>query len=424
MTKMIDLRSQLVNTPLLMTQEQAESFAALDPDSFMIEDHSLSEGDGMNFFVAGPNESRIYRIVDGVAVIPVQGALMHRLNWSGWGITGYGYIRSAFDMALADPEVKGIAFDVKSGGGDVNGAFELAEHIRKNRDVKPSMAVLDTFAYSAAYLLGSAAGSMSVPQTGGAGSIGVVTMHTDYSKAMNDAGVKITFIHAGKHKVDGNPYAALPDTVRDRIQTRVDHSYSMFVDAVSEQRGLSTEEVKATEAQTFSAQEALDLGLVDVIASPEEALASFVAALNGRNEKEDIAMSTSDNAQAASQATEGAITQAQLDVAVQTAKTEERERFASVLACDDFHGREALATKMLGETEMSAEQIIGMLALTPAEKAEVETTEDQGSSTNAFEDAMSSTENPEVGASAAASGEPSDEDLANQILADAGFITE
>ena len=413
--KKIDLTSRLINTPLLMTQDHAESFACFAPDSFQIEDYSTEPSlfDGMASFLLGATEYKPYRMDGDVAVIPVAGSLIHKMNWSGWGMTGYGYIRGAFDTALQDPDVKGIVFDVNSGGGEVNGAFELAEHIFDNRSLKPSMAIMDSHSYSAAYLIGSAAGSMSVPRTGGAGSIGVVTMHTDYSKYMADAGVEITFIHAGKHKVDGNPYEGLSDDVKNRIQARIDDSYGLFVDAVAKHRGLSTQVVKDTEAQTFGANEALDLGLVDVVASPDAAMASFAAELNGTQKRKETIMATSQESQAAQTAAKdneaNMITKENLVEAETKGRTEERTRYSEVMSSEHYEGRETLANAMLAESDLSASQINQMLS--KAQKVEVVPVADAAVGANAFADAMGGSNNPEVGSGADDSASENSDDV-------------
>lgn len=421
-TKTIDLRKHLLNKPLLMCQESAEAFAALAPESFLVEDGSV-EADAMMFDIAFDSENRRkpYKMVGSVAVIPITGTLMHRMNWSGYGVTGYPFIKTVFDMALQDKDVQGIVFDVNSGGGQVDGAFELAEHIFNQRSVKPSMAVVDAHAYSAAYLLASAAGQMTVPKTGGAGSIGVVTMHADMSKILDKMGVKITFIHAGKHKVDGNPYQELPKAVFNRIQARIDSSYSIFVDAVAKYRGLSTEAVRATEAQVFSADEALGLGLVDAVASPSEALMAFVAELNG-DSQEKTAMATSNNAateagqQAADAGGEGkTYTQAEMDAAVaagtEAGRKAEHERISAVVNGEHFKGRENLAKKMLGNANLSADEINEMLAESPL--VESAATAKGG---NAFEEAMDSTGNPNVGADNAEPAGGGDEEGGSRML--------
>lgn len=396
MSKQIDLRSRLLNTPLMMSQEHAESLAALAPESFMIDAAPENADEVMFDFAFGQSKSKPYRMNGSVAVIPITGTLLHRFNWAYSFATGYDYVRAVFDMALMDDDVEGVVFDVHSGGGQVDGAFELADHIFENRGVKPSKAIINSHAYSAAYLVGSAAGQMSVPKTGGAGSIGVVTMHTDMSKFLDNVGVKFTFIHAGKHKVDGNPYEALPDSVRARFQSKIDESYGMFVDAVARYRGLDVGVVRGTEAATLSAKEAVDLKLVDAVASPDEAMTAFVASLNGETQ-ENTVMATQEKAgqQAANAEGENKFTQADLDNAKNEGVTEgrsmERERFSAVLASDNFAGREGLAKKMLNNPSLSADEINEMLgeaqAVVPA-KAE---------GANAFEAAMEGSDNPDVG---------------------------
>jgi signal peptide peptidase SppA len=398
MNRQIDLRSRLLNTPLMMSQEYAESFAAMAPESFMIEGEPDNADEMMFDFSFGQSKSKPYKMVGNVAIIAITGTLMHRFNWSYSGATGYDYIRAVFDMALEDNDVKGIVFDVHSGGGQVDGAFELSDHIFANRGVKPSMAIVNSHAYSAAYLVASAAGSMSVPKTGGAGSIGVVTMHTDMSKLLNDVGVKFTFIHAGKHKVDGNPYESLPDDVRARFQSKIDESYGMFVDTVARYRGLDVGVVRGTEAATLSAREATDLGLVDAVASPSEAMTAFVASLNGETKGTTVmAIQEKPGQQAANAEGENTFTQADLDKAktdgVTEGRTVERDRFSAVLASDHFTGRESLAKKMLVNPALSATEINEMLGEAQAVVAPV-----QSQGANAFDSAMIASGNPDVGA--------------------------
>ena len=52
-------------------------------------------------------------------------------------------------------------------------------------------------------------------------------MHADYSRAVDRAGVTPTLIHAGAHKVDGNPYAPLSGEVKADLQAEVDRYYAL-----------------------------------------------------------------------------------------------------------------------------------------------------------------------------------------------------
>ncbi len=70
-----------------------------------------------------------YDVVQGIAVIPVTGTLVAKLGsmrpYSG--MTGYDGIRASLSIAMSDPKVKAIAFDMESPGGEVAGCFDLVD---------------------------------------------------------------------------------------------------------------------------------------------------------------------------------------------------------------------------------------------------------------------------------------------------------
>ena len=86
------------------------------------------------------NGTQPYALVDGIAVIEIAGTLVHRGAWIGQssGLTSYEGIAAQLQAALADPGVRGIALDIDSFGGEVAGAFDLADRIRAARVQKPS----------------------------------------------------------------------------------------------------------------------------------------------------------------------------------------------------------------------------------------------------------------------------------------------
>jgi len=229
--------------------------------------------------------NQLYEVIDGVAVIGIYGSLVPVLSFHGSEyITGYNCIRIAAATALADPDVKAIAYDVSSPGGYVSGCFELAEFLREVSAEKPTMAIVRDLCASAAYALSSTAEIMTVPQTGAVGSIGVVRMHGDFSKMFKDWGIDITLIHSGARKVDGTPYRPLPEDVEAKWQTTVDAYRRLFADHVSAGRGIDLETVMNTEAELYDGPvnliQARDLGLIDQIMSPDQAFAALVASLS------------------------------------------------------------------------------------------------------------------------------------------------
>lgn len=227
-----------------------------------------------------------YVLVDGVAVIEISGVLVHRGAWIGQssGQTSYEGIAAQLAAAAADPLVRGIALEIDSFGGEVAGVFDLADAIRAARSAAPVWSFVAEQAFSAGYALASQADRIILPRTGAVGSIGVVVMHADLSGQLSDAGVTVTLIHSGAHKVDGNPYEPLPDPVRARIQGEIDGLRSLFAATVGAGRGrrLSAEAALATEAECYRGAEAVSTGLADEVSDPASAFAAFTAFVNGR----------------------------------------------------------------------------------------------------------------------------------------------
>ena len=316
-----------------------------------------------------------FAFANGLAVIPIHGSLLNRFSGSYGGATGYNFIRSQMRAALADDDVKGIVFDINSPGGEAAGCFELASEIMESRSVKPSLALVDTLCASAAYALGSAASKMAVVRSAVVGSIGVLTMHADVSTLLDNLGIKISLIHSGKHKVDGNPLEPLPDEVRKDIQANIDELRAEFVSTVAKQRGLEEKAVFDTEAKTYRGKKAVEMGLADSVASVQEAVSSFMSALPGATSMESSNMQTAQQAAAApvaaapAQAATPAVPAAAapatpaapvLDAsAIQAA---EQQRIKEIMSLEGAAANQSLANQLAFNTRMSVEDANGMLA--------------------------------------------------------------
>jgi len=216
-----------------------------------------------------------YRVKDGIATIGIYGPLLNRAlrsEFPSGGPTTYADIRNSFDTALADEGVKEIKLELDSPGGDVSGAFDLADHIYESRGLKPITAVVNESAFSAGYLLASAAGKIVVPRTANVGSIGVIMTHADFSRAEDEAGVTVTHIFAGAKKANFSPHQPLSEDAHAEALSMVTGTYELFVSTVARNRNMSPAAVRATEAGIFRADKALELGLADEIMPAAKAI--------------------------------------------------------------------------------------------------------------------------------------------------------
>ena len=223
----------------------------------------------------------------GIAVLPLYGVVTQRGNMvddiSGPGSTSTQQFTSALRQVMADDTVGQILIDIDSPGGSVYGVAELASEIVKARTQKPVVAVANSLAASAAYWIGCSASEFYVTPGGEVGSIGVWQAHFDYSKALEEEGVKPTLISASKFKVEGNPYVPLDPEAQAFMQSRVDDYYNAFIQAVAVGRGVSVDDVRngMGEGRVLGADAALAQRMVDGIASFDDVLARMQAKVTG-----------------------------------------------------------------------------------------------------------------------------------------------
>ena len=209
----------------------------------------------------------------GIAVLPLYGIVTQRGNMvddvSGPGTASTQQFSNLLRAALQDETVSQILIDIDSPGGSVYGVAELADEIVSARAQKPVVAIANSLAASAAYWIGCSASEFYVTPGGEVGSIGVWQAHQDYSKAMDEAGVKTTLISAGKFKVEGNPYAPLDEEAQGFMQSRVDDYYAAFTKAVAKGRGVPISQVRdgMGQGRVLGADAALASSMVDGIAT-------------------------------------------------------------------------------------------------------------------------------------------------------------
>lgn len=278
------LAARLFNTPLAIIPGKIEVIMAAIADRFGVAKIFRADGSAvaMDFDAGDPASDSAYEIAAGVAIIPVSGTLVQKLGslhpYSG--MTGYDGIRACFSMAMEDASVRAIVFDLDSGGGEVAGCFDLADMIYRSRGRKPIWAILSESAYSAAYAIASACDWITVPRTGGTGSVGVIAAHVNMSGALTAAGLEVTIFKFGAKKGAGNEFEKIsPDTYAD-MMADVNAMGELFVATVARNRNLTTAAVRETQAATYLGAKGVDIGFADAVMAPDEAFSALVSQLS------------------------------------------------------------------------------------------------------------------------------------------------
>ncbi|MER2520954.1 MAG: S49 family peptidase [Bdellovibrionales bacterium] len=220
---------------------------------------------------------------EGIAIVPVMGTLVTRSGYLdvASGLMSYGALSDTIETAITDPSVHAVLLEIDSPGGEVGGLFDLCDRIKAVRHAsgKPLWALAHENALSAAYALASCANKLLVTQTAEAGSIGVVAVHVDESGADEQAGLAWSFIYAGDRKVDANAHEPLSNRARTDIQADVDALYARFVTLLVQNRAISEDVVRSTEAAIYRGDRAVAAGLADAVMSRDEALANLAASI-------------------------------------------------------------------------------------------------------------------------------------------------
>jgi hypothetical protein len=182
---------------------------------------------------------------------------------------------------------------------------------------------------------------------------------------------------------------------------------------------MDEKDVIATQALTYDANEAVEIGLVDRIGSLEDEMAIFSDEVA---ETEDETMANDNN-------TDKGIDKATHDAAVAQATaagaSAEKTRIKAILACDEGKNRPKAAFSCALNSGMSLEEAKTFMADLPEEKPEAkveEKTTPQAKKTP-FEESMDASGNPQVGTMSKKEGGDKDEDDADSILATYAMAT-
>lgn len=251
--------SRMVNTPHLVHQEEFDR--VMEYLSHRNESNEMA----VKTDIERAKANRLLTEGD-VSVIQVSGPLTYESTWltAVCGMSSYqGMVQDMAEVVARGSKI--CVLDVDSGGGEAYGCFETAIQIKQmavDNDIK-LIAYVDGAAYSAAYALTSVADEVIMNPDSEAGSIGVLTRLVNLSEKNKKDGIEVTYIHAGENKIPFDADGNFREDFLSDIQTKVDKLYTKFISHVATNRELSEEDVQATQASTYTAEDAVSLGLAD-----------------------------------------------------------------------------------------------------------------------------------------------------------------
>ena len=220
---------------------------------------------------------------DAVAVVRVEGIITSGRE-QGWptSTTGNAYSESIVETlrrAEDDPSVKAIVLRVNSPGGGIVPSNEIFQALARME--KPIVVSMGDTAASGGYYISCAADKIVANAATLTGSIGVIATAPNLEELLDKIGIEMLIIKSGALKDELSPYRGPSEEEIRHWQGIVDEAYEQFVEVVAQGRNLSLDEARdLADGRVYTGQQALDVGLVDVLGNTPEAV-SLAAELGG-----------------------------------------------------------------------------------------------------------------------------------------------
>lgn len=285
--KLTRLSKSILEQPQLITAAKFEEIADILEDR----DHSLYRAaDKANLLANDDGNAGIGLVGERIGVLNVEGPTTYKAT--GWealcGGVSYQGLLAQMDELVKLEDVNIILMNINSPGGEAFRMFETARQLRKKADDngKTLIAYVDGIAASAGFGLAVAAHEIIVNPDSEVGSIGVVIRLLNNTKRMEKEGINVTYITAGASKIPFDDEGEFRKEFLEDLQERVTELYDTFIDHVVTFRDIDPQVVRDTEAKMFSADKALELGLIDKIMEGE-ALNEHLATISASKHRDD-----------------------------------------------------------------------------------------------------------------------------------------
>ena len=199
------------------------------------------------------------------------------------GFTSYEKLYSQFEKQVS-MGVEKLVLNVDSGGGSAFSCFEMASQVKDlavANDI-PIYAYVDGLSASAAYAWSSIADEIVARPDSEVGSVGVVVQLVNNSKMLEKTGITRKFITYGENKVPFDDSGEFSNKFIQSIQDKVNKTGLQFNSFVAKNRNMQVEDVIATQAEVYDAEDALEIGFIDKIMTKSEFYDDYLPKLSNR----------------------------------------------------------------------------------------------------------------------------------------------
>lgn len=210
---------------------------------------------------------------DRIAVIIAQGDIVS--GDGGEYSIGSERISKAIRKARKNDKVKAIVLRVNSPGGSALASEIIWREVKLAQEVKPVVASMGDLAASGGYYISCYADTIVAQPNTITGSIGAFGLFMTGEELMHDKlGINIETVPTNTYADLGTFDRALTDNERAILIASVDQIYGTFKSRVAVGRNLPIDSVEAIgQGRVWTGEEALEIGLVDVLGGLDDAIA-------------------------------------------------------------------------------------------------------------------------------------------------------
>jgi len=221
-------------------------------------------------------EERI--LVDGthssakVAVIPLEGVIAFGEAGS-LGDAMVDDLKTAFEQAANDKDVKAVVLQVDSPGGEITASDVLYDAVCRLARSKPVVVYFNSIGASGAYYAACGANWIMCNDTTFTGSIGVIISTLNYRDLFGKVGLQSVVFKSGKFKDMLNGGREMSPEEQEYVQGLVMQSYDRFVGIVARSRKLDEKSLREgpADGRILSGTDAYAVKLVDQLGYIEDA---------------------------------------------------------------------------------------------------------------------------------------------------------
>jgi protease-4 len=175
---------------------------------------------------------------------------------------------------LGKSQAKAVVVHINSPGGTTSGSEELYDSLKRLKEEKPIVVVVDGLAASGGYIAAIAADHIVAQETALVGSIGVLFQYPNFTDALKTLGIKVEEIKSSPLKAAPNGFEPTSPEARAAIEAIVMDSYAWFRNLVKTSRNMDDAMLdRVADGRVFTGRQGVGLKLIDELGDERTAVA-------------------------------------------------------------------------------------------------------------------------------------------------------